>query len=292
MGEEFSGGPGADPAHRDLEKEMADYSEAIRRDPKNAQAYNNRGLAYCKQRKFDEAIADFSEAIRLDPKLASAYSGRSEVYDIKRDFDKAIADRTEAIHLEPKSTAAYIDRSNTYAFKGDWDKAIADAAEAVRLDPKSAMAYNHVGVAYDGYAKEMSRIDAEAANSLFDRASKYFDGPPAKLDDKQQQLPWDGSVEKYRAAAGKLDRAHKVQLLFDYSAAAFKTAVDLKPDYDFGNNNLGVYYARRGGAEDLKLAEKYFRAAVTFRPALCRRLQQPWHRVVRRGQVRRGHRLP
>ena len=54
--------------------------------------------------------------------------------------------------------------------------------------------------------------------------------------------------------------------MFDYSAAAFKAAIDIKPDYDFGNNNLGVYYARRGRPEDLELAEKYFRAAVTSNP--------------------------
>jgi tetratricopeptide (TPR) repeat protein len=57
-----------------------------------------------------------------------------------------------------------------------------------------------------------------------------------------------------------------VQLLFDYSGAAFKAAIDLKPDYDFGNNNLGVYYARRGGPEDAKRAEDYFRAAVRINP--------------------------
>ena len=54
-----------------------------------------------------------------------------------------------------------------------------------------------------------------------------------------------------------------MQLLFDYSAAAFKSAIDIQPDYDFGNNNLGVYYARRGGPGDLNLAEKYFRGALT-----------------------------
>ena len=51
-------------------------------------------------------------------------------------------------------------------------------------------------------------------------------------------------------------------MLFDYSAEAFKAAIDIKLDYDFGNNNLGVYYARQGTLEDLKLAEKYFRGAL------------------------------
>ena len=101
---------------------------------------------------------------------------------------------------------------------------------------------------------------------MFDRVAAHFDGPPAKLDAAQQQLPFDGSVENFKAAARKLNRARKVQLLFDYSAAAYKAALDIKPDYDFGDNNLGVYYARRGGPGDMKLAEQYFRAAVKLNP--------------------------
>ena len=50
-------------------------------------------------------------------------------------------------------------------------------------------------------------------------------------------------------------------MLFDYSADAFQATIDIKPDYDFGNNNLGVYYARKNKPEDLALAEKYFRGA-------------------------------
>ena len=79
------------------------------------QAYDNRGLAYCNQGKFDEGIADFSEAIRLDPKLTSAYSGRADAYDIRRNYDKAIADSTEVIRRDPKSAKAYTRPGQVYS---------------------------------------------------------------------------------------------------------------------------------------------------------------------------------
>ena len=246
----------------DLDLAIANFSEAIRLDPKFTSAYNNRGLAYYNKGKYDTAIADFSEVIRLDPKLTLAYSRRADAYSNKGNYDKSLADYSEVIRLDPKFTRAYVGRSDAYGHKGDHDKAIADSIEAIRLDPKSAGAHNSLGVAYEGYAKGMLRADAKAAESLFDRASENFDGPPRKLDAAQQQLPPAGSIENFRAATRKLDRAHKVQLLFDYSAAAFKAAIDIQPDYDFGNNNLGVYYARRGGPEDTKLAENYFREAL------------------------------
>ena len=257
----------ADDNQDNYAKAIADYTEAIRLDPRDAKAYYSRGLAYDNKGDYDKAIADYTEAIRLDPKDAKAYFNRGGIYDDMRNYDKAIADFTEVIRLDPKSAKAYSSgRADTYEHKGDHDKAIRDSIEAIRLDPNCASAHNSLGIAYDGYAREMSRADAEVAESLFDRASKNFDAPPRKLDAVQQQVPFDGSVENFKAATKKLDRAHKVQLLFDYSAAAFKAAIDIQPDYDFGNNNLGVYYARRGGPGDSKLAEKYFRGALTSNP--------------------------
>ena len=55
---------------------MADYSEAIRLDPKSAVAFNNRGNVYFRKGDFDRAIADYDEAVRLDPKNALAFCNR------------------------------------------------------------------------------------------------------------------------------------------------------------------------------------------------------------------------
>jgi tetratricopeptide (TPR) repeat protein len=247
---------------REYDKAISDLNEAIHLDPKLVYAYNARGLAFNMKRNYGAAIADYTEAIRLDPKSAQGYYGRGGVYDDKREYDRAIADFNEAIRLDPKSAEAFSSRADSYEHKGDYDKAINDSIEAIRLDTKCARAHNSLGIAYDGYARAMWNADEETADALFVRASQHFTGPPRKLDAVQQQVPFDGSVEHFRAATKKLDRTHKSQLLFDYSAAAFKAAIDIQPDYDFGNNNLGVYYARRGEPGDIKLAEKHFRDAL------------------------------
>ena len=95
---------------------------------------------------YDKAIADYTEAIRLDPKFAEAYYNRGVAYENKGEYDKAIADYTEAIRLDPKYAEAYNSRGFAYGNKGEHDKAIADYTEAIRLDPKYANAYYNRGV--------------------------------------------------------------------------------------------------------------------------------------------------
>ena len=62
-----------------------------RLDPKHAETYGSRGLAYSLMGHHDKAITDLTEAIRLDPKLALASFNRGVVYGEKGESDKAIA---------------------------------------------------------------------------------------------------------------------------------------------------------------------------------------------------------
>src|SRR5262245_9696289 len=54
--------------------------------------YTNRARAYNRKGDYDRAIADWTEAIRLDPKYAIAYNGRAVAYNRKGDYNRAIAD--------------------------------------------------------------------------------------------------------------------------------------------------------------------------------------------------------
>jgi tetratricopeptide (TPR) repeat protein len=66
-----------------------------------ATAYHLRGVAYRDKGDMDRAIADFSEAIRLNPRLASAYRDRGVAYRAKGDHGRAVADQERATQLDP-----------------------------------------------------------------------------------------------------------------------------------------------------------------------------------------------
>src|SRR5262249_4612520 len=70
------------------DKAIADFSEAIRLDPKDALAYHRRGLVWYEKKEYSKSITDYSEAIRLDPKNALAYYNRGVSYWLElRDGD-------------------------------------------------------------------------------------------------------------------------------------------------------------------------------------------------------------
>ena len=56
-----------------------------------AVAFNNRGIAYKKRGELDRAIADYTQAIGSDPKDADAYYNRGIAYKEKGELDRSIA---------------------------------------------------------------------------------------------------------------------------------------------------------------------------------------------------------
>jgi len=55
--------------------------------------YYNRGINYSKKGDTDRAIADYTEAVRLDPKYADAYGNRGNAYLARLIHDGEIFER-------------------------------------------------------------------------------------------------------------------------------------------------------------------------------------------------------
>jgi hypothetical protein len=58
---------------------IAACSRLLQRNPNNAIAYSNRGLAYNLKGDYDRAYSDYDQAVRLDPNDATARDGRQRV---------------------------------------------------------------------------------------------------------------------------------------------------------------------------------------------------------------------
>ncbi len=121
-------------------------TQAIEIEPKFAEAYINRGLAYYHLAQYKEAIADFTQTIMLKQYTADAYASRGDVYRSVYDVTNAISDYTASIKRS-KNAGVLSKRGRCYLKTGNFDEAISDYSEVVEHRP-TAIAYYNRGRAY------------------------------------------------------------------------------------------------------------------------------------------------
>jgi tetratricopeptide (TPR) repeat protein len=124
-----------------FDQAIAEFTEAIRLDPKNTDAYYGRASCFASKEDYEKAAVDYSQIIKINARDATAYGGRGAAYDDMGEDDKALADFNKAIQLNPKDNHIYYNRALLYARRNDHDKAIADFSEAIRLDPNDNRSY-------------------------------------------------------------------------------------------------------------------------------------------------------
>ena len=182
----------------DLDRALADYTAAIKINPKDALAYNNRGMLWRERGDSDRAIADFTAAIAINPLPRSdeAYSRRGNAIVAKRDvnvyenralallersdFDGAIADFDRAINLDPNGADSFNGRGAAWRAKGDLDRAEADFSHAIKLDR------THMGAYYNRGLVEVAKSELDPALADFSAAlrldSDFVDGYEARAE--------------------------------------------------------------------------------------------------------------
>jgi protein O-mannosyl-transferase len=108
------------------------WNHVLRLDPTNYIAWSNRAWV---QPDPAVAIADYSEAIRLNPRYHRAYFNRGNVRQDVGDYAGAEADHAMAIQIRPTDPDAYNNRGWARQALGDWRGAAADYARALELAP-------------------------------------------------------------------------------------------------------------------------------------------------------------
>jgi tetratricopeptide (TPR) repeat protein len=166
--------------------EITLLNDVIQKSPHKERPYNNRGLAFDKQRDLARAISDFTQAIAINPLYTNAHINRGFMYNKQGKFTEAIFDYSKAIEINPKLAEAYIDRGNVYIKSGNFKQAVSDFEKAIKISPDKpyfADTYYNLGFIYykqgnfTQAAANYSKVivinpkDTEAYNN---RAVSYF----------------------------------------------------------------------------------------------------------------------
>ena len=153
-----------------FEGAIADYAEAIRINPNDAEAFNSRAFAYFSLKQYSKAVSDNTEAIRIEPDNSMTFAIRGATYLRLEEYSKAIADCNEAIRLIPINSFAYGVRGNAYYSLGQYSKAISDYTESIRILPGSFAVYESRANAYDKLGKSSEAAqDRKKAKELRDK---------------------------------------------------------------------------------------------------------------------------
>ena len=95
----------------DYRVNIAAATARIKKQRDNLLAHYQRAYAEWCNYDHDQAIADYTEVLRLDPKDAQAYSGRSETYLSAEKYDLALKDYNTALSLNPNDAQAHTGRA-------------------------------------------------------------------------------------------------------------------------------------------------------------------------------------
>lgn len=139
---------------------IADYTKAIEINPRYADAYNSRGLAYASRNDFSHAETDLSHALEINPWLVGAYNNRGFLYDYSGEYDKSIADYTQALKINPNYAQAYYNRALAYDYKGNLDQSIDDYRKAIEINHGFVNAYFNMAAVCEKAGRIKEAIEA------------------------------------------------------------------------------------------------------------------------------------
>ncbi len=148
------------------------YSQALALDPQNGAIYYNRAALLMEGRQYEQAIADFTQALRLIPGDAEALGCRGECYGKLGRDQEALADFMRALATKPLLYRTWGSRGVFHSERANWSQALADWQQARRLAPERPRYWYLVGRAL----AELGRYDE--ALPYLDRAMELGESDP------------------------------------------------------------------------------------------------------------------
>ncbi len=162
------------------------YTAALKKNPRSAEAFNWRGMAYEELGEQEKALSDYEDALRIEPKYADVFNNRGEVYRKQNKMKFAIADYKKAIELDGKFAEPHFNLAIIAEQQGKKAEAIKEFRKYLELAPKAPDK--------EAITKQIETLEKGPAATA--KPATRPAGPPRPGAAPQQQLAQKGDETK------------------------------------------------------------------------------------------------
>jgi len=122
---------------KELKKLKSEKARLDYLSPEIGDKHRELGIENFKAGKWAEAIAEFDEALKRNPKDYKAHANKSSCYIKLLEFNIALAEAEKAIALEPTYTKAHLRKAAVHKFLKEFHKALDAYDKVLKLDPEN-----------------------------------------------------------------------------------------------------------------------------------------------------------
>ena len=240
-----------------IDKALASYQSAVKKDPTYALAYAGLGDVYLRK-ALDSgdkawsnlAVESAERAVKLGPNLAIAHSRLGKVYRSFGKEDEAIPELQKALTLSPGFAEAYRELADLLKNKGRFKEAESLYLEAVAKAPQDWYGQVLLGYFYREQARYKEAEDAfqKALNLTPDNAvvhrtlaALYFD--LGKYKENREWLERSLKFEPTARVYSSLGIAYMYERRYQKAAEAIETSIRLDASRYSSWGNLGIVYS-------------------------------------------------
>lgn len=255
---------------------VVEFDEALKLDPRFAEAYDAKGLARLAEGNPEAAAAELRRSIELKPSLAEAHLALGLALGQSGQLEAAAVEFRTALRLRPAFAEAHKRLGVTLRRLGDDRAALAEFEAAAAADEKDPEAWYHLGLARKSHENVSGAIDAfQRAIALkpdFEKA-RYNLGIALRLagrtEASRQELTEVKGLREFRArlSESKLLIVRGVEALdkdrISEAAQHFEQAAKQTPELPTAWHYLGVARYRAGDVPDAVTA---WRKALDLQP--------------------------